>query len=382
MSSIVLSHAQGRPSLAAILPNCAAAISGREGELGLPAVDQAVVLLVDGLGSLQLRARAGHARHLVEGWGKRDTAFSFPSTTVSGITTLTTGCRAGEHGMLAYTVLDRATGLVRNQLSGWGEAMDPATWQPVPTIFERLEELAPGAVPFVVGMPDYEDSGLTQASLRGAEYVPADSVAERIDATLELLARNPRCLIYLYVAELDQAGHRFGWESDPWLAALEELDSAVGTLRRHLPKRAGLLVTADHGMLDIPFERQIDIDLDGPLAEGVEGMGGEPRLRHLYLEERAPVAHAEALAERWRAAEGSRALVVTKQEAIDAGWYGDAVTDAARSRIGDVIVAAQKLVSYYPAGLLGPGRLVLGQHGSTTPEETLVPLIRHGAFAR
>lgn len=379
MSDIVLSAATGRPTLADVLPNSLAAMAGAPNALGLPPVRHAVILLVDGLGALQLRSRSGHARRLVEGWPKRDTAFSFPSTTTSGITTLATGVRAGEHGMLAYTVYDRAAGELRNQLSGWGPGMDPRVWQPVPTLFERAGELCPGAEPVVVGLPQYADSGLTHAALRGAEYLAADSIEERMRRTLDVLAERDRALVYCYVAELDQAGHAFGWGSDAWLAALEELDRAAGVLRAELPADAGLLITADHGMLDIPESRHLEIDEAGPLLDGVVAVAGEPRLRHLVLED---ASRADELAERWRAAEGSRAAILTRDEAIAAGWYGPVVTDTARERIGDVVVAAQKEIVYFTAAMQGPVRRLVGHHGSISAEETIVPLIRHGAFAR
>jgi len=381
MSSIVLSAANGRPSLADVLPNCLDAIAGRESDLGLGAVRSAVVLFVDGLGASMLRSRAGHARHLVRGWARRDTAFAFPSTTVSGVTTLTTGRRAGEHGMIAYTVYDRAHDVVRNQLKGWDADMHPERWQLERTVFERMAVEAAGVRPVVVGLPEYAESGLTAASLRGAAYVPARTIADRLEAALDLAIEAPRSLVYCYVAELDQAGHAHGWESDQWLARLEELDAAYASFVERLPADVGVLVTADHGMVDIPFESQVDVDSDGDLMRDVVGFAGEPRLRHLFTAYDDASAAAD-LATAWREREGRRSLVVTRDEAIDAGWYGPVVTDAARARIGNVIVAAQKLVGYYLTEWTGKGRLVKGQHGSTSPEETIVPLIRAGAFAR
>lgn len=378
---MLLSGAPGRPTLADVLPNCRAALDGREGTLGLPPARSAIVLLIDGLGASMLRARAGHARHLVRGWGKRHTAFSFPSTTVAGITSLTTGAPAGAHGLCAYEVYDEAAGVVRNQIAGWGAGMDPDTWQLRPTIFEAMRD--EGEVrPVVVGMREYARSGLTRASLRGAEYLAADELGERFDLALDAAARG-RSLVYLYAAELDRAGHAHGWESDAWLAALEAVDAAAGRLEDELPGDVGLVVTADHGMLDVPRERQIDLAATGPLLEGVVAVAGEPRLRHLHLAPGAGVAAARALAERWRDEEGSRAVALTRDEALDAGWYGprDRVHPAAASRIGDVVVAATKRVAYYPEWSTGRERLVVGQHGSITPEETLVPLARKAAFA-
>lgn len=381
MNPIVLSAQSGKPTLADVLPNCVQALHGKEGSLGLAPVDQAVVLLVDGLGALNLRPNAAYARRAVAGWSKRDVAFSFPSTTASAIATLTTGERAGIHGMIGYSVFDREAGIVRNQLSGWGEGMDPAGWQPCPTVFEQLAASEDPIPSFVVGVSSYEHSGLTKACLRGAQYVVAESMRDRAEATLDLLARHPRCLIYCYVAELDQAGHRFGSESAEWLAALEELDQAVDLLTSYLPRTAGLLVTADHGMVDVPASRHVEMLSDSPLMEGVTAVGGEPRVRHLYFA--SPDDPRCALVyERWREHEGSRALVMRQSEAIAAGWFGARVSEDARSRMGDIIIAAQKLVGYYPEDAAVNSRRIVGQHGSITPEECIVPLIRHGAFAR
>ena len=374
---MVLSAGETRPSLADALPNCLAAIAGEPNAMGLPPVRGAVVMLVDGLGAELLRARAGHARHLVRGWGRRDTGFAFPSTTVAGITSLTTATRAGEHGLVGYSIWDRAAGEYRNQLSGWGPGMEPATWQLRRTVFEGL---AGGPVePYVVSVDDYRDSGLTQASLRGARYVAGATMLERCELAARICADRPHPLVYLYHAELDQTGHKHGCESDRWLAQLEALDSAFARLLQLLPADIGLLVIADHGMLDIRPEEQRD--LDGELLEHVAAIAGEPRVRHVYLDDPSPDLLGEVL-ERYRRREGERAVIASRDEAIEAGWYGPVVRPEAAARIGDLIVAARKRVTYYTPRMTAQMRGVIGQHGSITDTETIVPMIRHGAFAR
>ncbi|RRJ88827.1 alkaline phosphatase family protein [Gulosibacter macacae] len=379
MSPIVLSAGERRPSLAEVLPNCLAAIRGERGSMELPPVRGAVVMLVDGLGAELLRARAGHARHLVRGWAKRETGFAFPSTTVAGITSLTTATRAGEHGLVGYSVFDRAAGTYRNQLSGWGEGMEPATWQLRPTVFEQLVADRSAIEPFVVSVETYRDSGLTAASLRGATYVGGDTMRERVELTAKISADRAHPLVYLYHAELDQAGHKYGSESDQWLARLEELDAAFAHLLALLPADIGVLVVADHGMLDIREHEQVD--LEGELLDDLVALAGEPRLRHLYLREQSADLLADVLA-RYRAAEGHRAEVLSRKEAIAAGWYGPVVVPEAAERIGDIVLAARKRVTYYTAHFDAKVRSVIGQHGSITDTETIVPLIRHGAFAR
>jgi len=115
------------------------------------------------------------------------------------------------------------------------------------------------------------------------------------------------------------------------------------------------------------------------LVAGVRHVAGEPRCLHLHLE---PGVDPDALADAWRASEGSRAHVATREEAVAADWYGG-VRDGVAPRIGDVVVAARALIAYYDGRPRDQGaRRMVGQHGSFSDEERLVPLIRAGAFAR
>jgi predicted AlkP superfamily pyrophosphatase or phosphodiesterase len=369
----------GRASLADVLPSCLAAISGDGSALSLAPVRAAVVVLVDGLGVAALRARAGHARTLAGALTKTATARTvFPSTTAAALATLTTGVLPGEHGMVGYSVLDRDQGRVVNQLSGWDDGMDPATWQPLPTVFERAA--AVGVPAFAIGEPRFETSGFTAAVLRGAEYLPKKQVPDRFDAARAVLDRGDRALVYLYVAELDKAAHSWGWESPEWTERLEVLDAAVASLAATLGPDEGMLLTADHGILDVPQEAHLKIDTAPELLEGVRLVAGEPRCLQLHLE---PTADPGAVLQRWREAEGARAWVASRAEVIASGWLGPTVTDAARSRMGDIFVAARKRVVYDdPRTASAQSQAMIGQHGSLTDEELTVPLLRFGAFAK
>lgn len=379
VTSIVVPGIPGRPALADVLPNCIDAMSGGSERGDLPPVRGAVVVLADGLGAALLRARAGHARHITTGWGRRDTAVSFPSTTVAGIASLTTGTRAGQHGLVAYSIWDREAQRHRNLLHDWGEGMDPASWQLQPTLFERVRSDGSGISPLVVASDQYSDSGLTAAVLRGAQQHPAETMVDRAVTAARLCREHDRPLIYLYCAELDQAGHRLGAGSETWLALLEEFDAAIDVLVREVPADIGVLVTADHGMIDIDRGRQID--LDGAMLGGVRAVAGEPRLRHIYLEDDSPALRDEVLT-RFRQSEAGRSEVLTREQACHAGWYGAQVRPEAMERLGDVILAARKGFTYYTPGMDERARAMVGQHGSITDDETTVPLVRLGAFRR
>lgn len=365
-------------SLATVLPSCLSALQGQGNALGLGPLQHAVVVVVDGLGAAALRAREGHARTLASRLGKATTIDAgFPTTTAAALATLTTGTPPGVHGLVGYRIRDGA-GRLTNQLTGWDEQMEPATWQRSPTVFEKAS--AAGVAAYAVGVPAYAESGFTHAVLRGARFLAGRTMADRFEAVREILRAPGHGLTYLYVAELDQAAHARGWESPRWTAELETLDALVAQLTASLGPAQGVLVTADHGIVDIPESGHVLYDTAPELLEGVDDVAGEPRLLHLYL---LPDASAEEVADRWRAVEGGRSWIATRDEAVAAGWFGPAVAPEVLPRIGDVLVAARKRIAYYDSrDPQRTGRTMIGQHGSLTAEESRVPLLRFGAAER
>ncbi|MBW1638885.1 alkaline phosphatase family protein [Microbacterium resistens] len=343
----------------------------------LPAVRSAVLVVIDGLGAAQLRAHAGHARTLASAMTKRDVAFSvFPSTTASALTSLVTGVAPGRHGLVGYRVLDRERGRLVNQLSGWEqERIDPASWQREPTVFERARAL--GHPVHAVGLPAYARSGFSAATLRGADFHAAKSGADRVALALGLAEENDGALVYCYLPEADKAGHRDGVASAEWGAALEDIDAALSV---PVPRGVGVLVTADHGMVDVPRHRHLIVDESGPMRDGVAHIGGEPRMLHVYLDDPDRLGSARSA---WAAGTEGAADVLTRDEAIAGGLFGSEVTADAAARIGDLVIPARGTWALYDGAAEDQkAQDMVGQHGSLTPEELRVPLLRMGAFAR
>lgn len=362
-------------SFTGVVEQSIAALTG-ESEWFAPA-RSAIVFLIDGLGSHNLAARRGHARFLGSVGGRRDVARTvFPSTTAAALSSLLTGTDPGVHGIVGYRARVPGTDLAPNQLHGWEtDGLDPHTWQRSEPLFAR--HAAAGHPSFVVSRPSYTGTGFTEATLRGAEFFPSDDLDERVRLAADLAARHPGSITYLYAPELDTAGHRDGWESDRWTDTLERVDAAARRLADGIDAHTGVLVTADHGMVDVPAHKHVLLRAGDALLDGVEIVGGEPRMLHLYTAE----GRADAVAAVWRESEAARAWVMTRDEAVDAGLFGR-VDDEVRPRIGDVLVAARGRFAYYDDREADkrPQRM-LGQHGSLTDEERTVPLLRLGAFA-
>ncbi|WP_026819602.1 alkaline phosphatase family protein [Arthrobacter castelli] len=368
--------AYGRNSVTEVLTSAAAAmgISGFTNQLSYRPADRICVVLVDGLGSALLKAAGGHAPFLRRAADSAPTLSSaFPSTTATSLASLGTGQVPGAHGMVGYDVLDPEQDKVVNMLGGWDRRVDPLTWQPHRTVFEQVESEVPVAT---VSLPKFAESAMTRAALRGGTFLPARSTHAKTAVAAEAMASNRRMLMYLYFNELDRAGHRYGCGSPEWEYELEELDGAMRRLSSQLPAGTRLLLTADHGMVDVPESNRYDYSTQGSLIQGVRHTGGEPRMVHLYLEPDATERTRAALIEAWSAAHGHQAWIMTRDEAVSAGYFGDTVSRTVLPRIGDVLVAAREPVAFYDTRRVRSAAMeVVGQHGSLTRAERHVPML-------
>ena len=352
------------------------AITGVDNRLKLKRVKRACVILVDGLGTKNIEFRAGHAPYLVSALKQNQSIHcGFPSTTATSISSFATGVPAGSHGMVGYQVFDRNSQKPLNLLTGLGGDQPARSWQSQPTVSETAVEA--GVPVFVVGPPEYEGSPFSEATMPSATYIGAKSFDERVSATQKLLRTNSTALVYLYFPELDQRAHAFGSKSVEWLEKLEDLDAAVRQLAADLPKDAGVLLTADHGIIDVRHDRQIYLDEYRDLLPGLISVGGDPRVLFLYFE----LAPTETQLEELQTALGSRVIVAGKQQVIEAGWYGE-VTQTNEARMPEVFLIANGETALYHRDYAKPkSMLMIGQHGALSIEELTIPLLRFAAFA-
>jgi hypothetical protein len=364
------------PHLADVVPSVLAAmgVAGFDGPIPLPdGVSGACVLLVDGLGAELLDTYAEDAPVLA-GLRGRTLQVGFPSTTVAGLAAIGTGCRSGEHGMVGLSF--RLPGADVVNALGWRlhptgrdlrEKVPPEQVQPMPTTFERAA--ATGIAVSVISGAQFTGSGLTRAVLRGGRYVGVHALGDLAACVRSAVIDGGFC--YGYHSELDLLGHIYGPGSPAWRMQLRQVDRLVESIVEGLPRGGLLAVVADHGMVSIDPSEIVDIDACEPLLDGVHAIGGEPRARHVYVADGA----ADAVLAAWRETLAQRAWVVSRDEAIAAGWFGDRVGDDARFRIGDVVAAARGTAGIMRRTSEPLLSALIGQHGSLTDAEQRVPLL-------
>ena len=337
--------------------------------MGQSPMGRELLFLIDGFGfdTLATYADAMPTISRMFNYGRIQTAF--PSTTATSLATLTTGELPGAHGMLGYTVqVPRSGGRLLNALK-WDERVDPENWQPIETLFQRAT--AAGINVTHVAAKRYENSGFTRAVFRGANYKGANLVADLISETKLALHKSPS-FVYLYVNDLDTAGHSDGVGSEKWIAALNMIDQMMSQLMKEVPKGTRIWVTSDHGMINV--EEKIVIGLDNPLMQGVSVVAGEPRARHLYLDSDSPVARAET-ASLWQEYLQDKALVLTREQAISNNLFGAEVSADALDRMGEVIAIARGGLVLLDADRVEKEGAMVGHHGADSDIESQVGLL-------
>lgn len=372
-SGLMLPDYRGR-SLSGVLPAAAAALGvevadgarGRD-QLGLPRTDRVCVVLVDGLGQENLAERSGHAPFLRSLLTGKALHAGYPSTTAASMGSFGTGTNPGRTGMLGYTVRNPRSGSLANLVS-WTNLPAATEWQREPTVLEVLVDA--GVTVTSVGPKKFHGSGLTEAALRGGAHHAAEALPDRVDAAARLL-RDPG-LVYLYWGDVDKTGHHHGWGSWQWGDALSTLDGELSRLARILPTGTTLLITADHGMVDVDQRLRWNVAEEPELAAQVPLTSGEPRALHLHLDDDAD---PEAVRTRWQEVLGRYAVVLTRDEAVGAGLFGP-VAEHVRPVIGDLVVATAGRATVADSRSQTPASLeLIGVHGSLTPAELRVPLL-------
>jgi hypothetical protein len=364
------------PHLADVVPSVLSAmgVAGFDGPILLRGdVAGACVLLIDGLGADLLDTHAEDAPVMAALRGRR-LQVGFPSTTVAGLAAVGTGCRSGEHGMVGLSFRLPGADVV-NALGWrphpWGrdlrDTLPPEQVQPMSTTFERASSA--GIAVSVISGAQFTGSGLTRAVLRGGRYVGVQALGDLAACVRSAVADGGFC--YGYHSELDLLGHVYGPGSTAWRMQLRQVDRLVESIVEGLPPGALLAVVADHGMVAVDASEVVDVDACEPLLDGVDAIGGEPRARHVYVADGA----ADSVLAAWRETLAQRAWVVSRDEAIAAGWFGDRIGDDVRFRIGDVVAAARGSAGVMRRTVEPLLSSLIGQHGSLTPAEQQVPLL-------
>ena len=335
-------------------------------------------VLVDGLG-LNLIERQPEGAFLRRHQA-RELRSVFPSATASAITALATADWPARHAVpgwwthfpdreltaVSLPFIERFDGTPLGDLG----IEAPAVY-PLPAVLDRLTRDAHCFQPARISDSAYSNYFRGQAPNGGYDDLP-DAI-EQVAARIESAAAPT--YTYLYISTLDEAQHIHGPSSTEVALHLGEIDAALAGLHARLTGKARLVVSADHGLIEVPQDRRhVLLEDDALLGLLRVPPSGEPRAPLFHVRD----GQQDAFAAAFRARYGERYALLTTAEVEQLELLGPgSLGPETRARIGDFLAVARGpdvMLSRQGDRPSGTERM-LGHHGGLLPDEVRVPCV-------
>lgn len=357
-----------------------------------------MLLVADGFGyqTLLQRGQGTLRRHL-----QGSLTSVFPSTTASAITTFMTGLPPSQHGLTGWHMwmdeVERVMSIL--PLSARGEPRPggrrdgqdgspmprngvppgraplphreelPGRFFDHPSFYSRLRRPS-----YVVAPTTIINSPFNRYHSRGATRLPYQTLGDLFSTLAGVAATPGKKFIYGYWPDLDSMSHDQGLAGPGTALVLAAFEAAFDSFIASL---AGsdtlLLVTADHGFMDSPPERQLHLEDYPELAACLaRPLCGERRVPYCYLKPGAEADFTAYVARHLAHA----AIAVPREQLFAEGWFGPGpLHPRLASRVGDYVLLMQEdwtLRDLMPGEKEHP---MLGYHGGVSAAEMTVPLV-------
>jgi predicted AlkP superfamily pyrophosphatase or phosphodiesterase len=319
-----------------------------------------VLLVVDGLGHAHVLrgARDGFLRRHLKG----AMTSVFPSTTAAAIPTFLTGLAPQQHGLtgwhMYFAEIDRILAVLPMAPRG-GPALDV----PAASLAQRL--LSPAEI-FGSPFNRHHSQGAIRAGFGG--------LAEMLERLAELSSALEPCYVHAYYPALDSTAHAFGIVSPQVTAVLVALEQGLEALAQRLQGSGTvLIVTADHGFIDAPARRLIELENHPELgAMLARPLCGERRVAYCYVRSQRRGDFECYVRERM----GHAVELHDSGELVERGWFGPGEPHPQLlSRVGDYTLVMREdwtIKDWLP----GEKRYrQIGVHGGISAAEMQIPLI-------
>ncbi|MEH6471672.1 MAG: alkaline phosphatase family protein [Halopseudomonas sp.] len=333
------------------------------------------LLVIDGLGYqfLQRFPASALARHCVQ----RLTSV-FPTTTAAAVTALALGVPAQQHGISGWFTylrelgavvmplpfMPRGGGSVYSDLGISADSMLDA--RPLlPRLNRRVQVSGPGYI---------ADSDFSRALYGNAPKAPHNSLAQLFDQLTKGLKHRGHPLVWGYWTELDGLAHQYGSGSAEVSAHFHQIDRLFEQWLEQLAGSDALvLVTADHGLIDVVDEQRLLLEHHPELEAMLRlPLCGEPRAAFCYLRPGCQRDFEQYFAEHF----ADLFEVVASEQLLEQRLFGrGSPSSRLPDRIGDMTVLAKQQAIINDRLLQERPFLQRGVHGGLSAEELYVPLV-------
>ncbi|MDE0035469.1 MAG: alkaline phosphatase family protein [Deltaproteobacteria bacterium] len=373
-------------SLVNLLSSIIRALGGISPHLGLRALDETTLngvrrityLVLDGVGYEQLDRfmGAGGGSHFFSRHPFERITTVFPSTTAAAVTTLSTGATPAEHGLLSWHLHLHDLGLVGAVLPGKtltgtplaGSDFNLRRYLGLPSYLSSVRRHKRLLSFGTLGRSPYSNAGT-----RWNGYGAYNTLRGMERQTARFARQGRPGLAYVYWPLYDTLCHRKGVQARETRRHLAEIDASLGRLTSQLAGTGTLLlVTADHGVVDSPPPKRIDLAAVPGLLDCLAMLpAGDGRQVSCFVRPGRVGRFREVLARHLADA----CVCITGEELLESGLLGPGQPHPAlRSRVGDYVLLARDDYAFQVAASQTKARVHKGNHGGLSSDEVYVPL--------
>ena len=342
--------------------------------------DHIVFVIVDGLGLNVVDA--DHGADFLAASVVAELTTVFPSSTPTVLTSYATGQWPASHGVPSwYLYLDEIDTIATiihysrrgddRDLGSLGLTPDQA--YPTPSIASKMARSTFAVVPEKIANTPF--SSYCRGNSPDYGRYGYKDLEDAAGAVLKRLrdSRGPS-FTNLYIPHVDSASHGYGIGHDVTKQAVASVNSLLEQVSAHLPPNAAIVVSADHGLIDVAanaHEIEPDDELVGYLEH--EPWGTSPSVMLQVRENRAVEFEA-----RFRERFGEDFYLLPTDEALELELFGPGpVSPVTRRRMGNYLAlsAGSSAIHYNYHRTRERDPRKVADHGGLTPDEMIVPLV-------
>jgi len=334
--------------------------------------ENVVLLIIDGLGYEYIKYKGKGT--IFKKYLKEKITSTFPSATSSANTTLLTGQTPEDHtvaGWYLYLKENKKTILslpfitrertpLRKKLKNTYN-FNPVTKRIKNSYFITIKELA--------------NSEFSKAAVEGARRIGSKNKKDffkKIEKTIKL--KKKKKYIIAYWPNFDLIGHDNGVKSKKCYSEFKKLDLELKKLvKKTKNTNTTIIVTADHGMVDIKKKNIITIN-DHPKLESClkTTVGGDPRYAYCFVKNNKKKYFERYVKTKFK----KQCSIYKSKELVKKGYFGlNKPNKKFLDRIGDFTIIMKDFYSIYQFTDYEGRSYLVGDHGGLSKKEMLVPLI-------
>ena len=336
-----------------------------------------VLMIIDGLGYEFLKKYGKGTEFNKNLKGKMTTVF--PSSTSAAMTSFYTGLSPQEHGMTGWHMFMKEFGdviiplpyITRFNKNKIMELVNIKNLFILPSFLEKLKVKT-----FLVQHKDIIDTHFTRTIAgKKTTRTPYNNLPDYFNKIRRIIkSSNRKKFIFAYYGEHDSLAHKYGTESRKVQSHFKELNKKFSAFLDSIKNiNATIIVTADHGHIDIEKEKRIHVK-DHPILEECLALPlcGEERFTYAYIKPSKEKQFVSYMKKRLKYC----CEIYKSKTLLQKGYFGKGkIHKNFTNRIGDYVILMKDNYGIYDWPIyIKKHRHHIGDHGGLSKEELFVPL--------